>query len=779
MLLLRLVALYCLFSVWAQCEEASGLTVDVDAYREKVRRMFYHAYNGYLDYAFPYDELKPISCKGVDTWGSFSLTLIDALDTLLVMGNATEFKRAVDLVLATVDPEANVNVSVFETNIRVVGGLLTAHMMSGRVPGMDLEPGWPCSGPLLRLAERMADRLLPAFNTDTGMPFGTVNLRYGVHKTETPITCTAGVGTFLLEFGALSRLTGDQQYEQAAMRALDALWKSRSPIGLVGNHINVQTGVWTATDSGIGAGVDSYFEYLAKGALLFQRPHLMKQFYDYEEAINKHVRHEDWFHWVSMTKGTTSLPIFQSLEAFWPGVLTMVGKVDDASRIMLQYSSLIRRYGVPPEFYHLGDQEPVNGRAAYPLRPEMAESLMYLYRATDDPHWLELAAQMVDTIESAAKTSCGYATVNKVQEHSIEDRMESFFLAETTKYLYLIFDPENFLHNDGSYSREIQTTNGPCIIEAGGYIYNTEAHPLDPAILHCCSAKRQAERESMTKFSSNIDFVSLLYYDDRHWSEKSKDNQEEVKDQEKHDSSDYIKQQYGSEDLEFEIDPSLVAAAPAPTQNIYERVDVKDFIKKARTLDEEAAKKKPAKGWAKEVPNYTETIKEIFAEIAAETDYFTTEMPNWQLLTKLIEARSNARDVQVVQARITDACVVLDNIGDSAALRHFLGVIYKKHIYPKYSIPYTRGAVCLIGEVPIEADNYFREKPEFQIESSKTKSNRSKERQFRFEHPYEFETHADNLLLTAPIPGFESKFNALGFISPRDNGSAAIESIAQ
>ncbi len=43
-------------------------------------------------------------------------------------------------------------------------------------------------------------------------------------------------------------------------------------------------------------------------------------------AINKWVRKEDWFMWVSMTKGTISLPIFQSLEAFWPGILVGLEK---------------------------------------------------------------------------------------------------------------------------------------------------------------------------------------------------------------------------------------------------------------------------------------------------------------------------------------------------------------------------------------------------------------------------------------------------------------------
>ena len=99
--------------------------------------------------------------------------------------------------------------SVFETNIRIVGGLLSAHLVA-RKAGVKLEPGWPCNGPLLALAEDVAKRLLPAFDTPTGMPYGTVNLRHGVPDGETPVTCTAGVGTFIVEFGALSRLTGNQ-----------------------------------------------------------------------------------------------------------------------------------------------------------------------------------------------------------------------------------------------------------------------------------------------------------------------------------------------------------------------------------------------------------------------------------------------------------------------------------------------------------------------------------------------------------------------------------------
>ena len=96
--------------------------------------MFGHAYEGYLRHAYPYDELRPLSCDGVDTWGSYSLTLIDALDTLAVVGNHSEFRRVYHRLVTSerVDFDSDINVSVFETNIRIVGGLLGAHLMAKR-----------------------------------------------------------------------------------------------------------------------------------------------------------------------------------------------------------------------------------------------------------------------------------------------------------------------------------------------------------------------------------------------------------------------------------------------------------------------------------------------------------------------------------------------------------------------------------------------------------------------------------------------------------------------
>ena len=93
----------------------------------------------------------------------------------------------------------------------------------------------------------VASRILPAFNTSTGMPFGSINLRYGVAPDETPVTCTAAVGTYIVEFATISRLTGDMRFENAARRAIQGLVDHRSEIGLLGNHIDTSNGRWTGS----------------------------------------------------------------------------------------------------------------------------------------------------------------------------------------------------------------------------------------------------------------------------------------------------------------------------------------------------------------------------------------------------------------------------------------------------------------------------------------------------------------------------------------------------
>lgn len=185
---------------------------------------------------------------------------------------------------------------------------------------------------------------------------------------------------------------------------------------------------------------------------------------------------------------------------------TLVGDIEEAKASLYNYHQVWKQFGFLPEVYDVPNY--AIKRDGYPLRPEFVESVFYLYKATKDPHLLMIAADILESIEFSAKTECGYATVKHVKEHTIEDRMESFYLAETLKYLYLIFAPEDhFMYNDGSKGTVINSNGKQCVIDAGGYVFNTEAHPLDIAAVQCCSK----HSNSVADFTDlPIDLFSLL-----------------------------------------------------------------------------------------------------------------------------------------------------------------------------------------------------------------------------------------------------------------------------
>lgn len=190
------------------------------------------------------------------------MTLVDALDTLALLGYVDEFKEAIQKINSTLNLNGDFMISTFETNIRMLGGLLGGHSMA-----IDLafQGRMKYDNCLLRFAKTLGDKLIPAFNTSTGIPFSRINLRTGTVKKNQPETCTACAGTLILEFAALSRFTGDPIYEEKARIALDSIWKKRHHgSGLVGTVINTNNGDWVRRESGVGAGIDSYYEYLLK-----------------------------------------------------------------------------------------------------------------------------------------------------------------------------------------------------------------------------------------------------------------------------------------------------------------------------------------------------------------------------------------------------------------------------------------------------------------------------------------------------------------------------------
>lgn len=225
----------------------------------------------------------PLSCKGRyrnknsprgdidEVLGNFTLTLVDSLDTLALLGKIDKFETGVRNVIENVDFDKDIVVSVFESNIRMLGGLLSSHvsLIYLKQKHYPSRFGW-YKGELLDLALDLGRRLLPAFNTPTGLPTSRVNLKHGLTKQmlaneRDKYTCTACAGTLLLEFTLLSRLTGESVFEEKVVKAMDYLWEKRNRVSdLVGTTINVNDGEWLLKDASIGAGIDSYYEYLFK-----------------------------------------------------------------------------------------------------------------------------------------------------------------------------------------------------------------------------------------------------------------------------------------------------------------------------------------------------------------------------------------------------------------------------------------------------------------------------------------------------------------------------------
>ncbi|KAL1130052.1 hypothetical protein AAG570_012995 [Ranatra chinensis] len=451
---------------------------------DEAREMFYFGYDSYMKYAYPKDELNPVMCSGRgrdhsdpdnininDVLGDYSLTLVDALDTLAVVGNVTEFQRAVRLVVQSVDFDKNVTVQVFEVNIRILGALLSAHllMMDPNEPFGPLKPDW-YEGQLLQLAHDLACRLLPAFETSsTGIPYPRVNLRYGLpNKDQSSETCPAGAGSLLLEMGILSRLLGDPVYEGYARRAIRALWKHRSQLtGLLGNAIDVDSGKWIGRLSGLGAGLDSFYEYLFKSYIMFGETEDYAMFNSSYQSIYRYMRkgrqdcnsgigNHPLFVNVDMNTGAVQTTWIDSLQAAFPGIQVLHGDIEEAICTHALYYFLWKRHGVLPERWDWHNLSP--NVAFYPLRPELIESTYLLYRATKSPFYLHVGKDILQSLNNFTRTKCGYATVHDVTDMTLEDRMESFFLSETTKYLYLLFDEDNYVNRH--FSKFIFSTEG-------------------------------------------------------------------------------------------------------------------------------------------------------------------------------------------------------------------------------------------------------------------------------------------------------------------------------
>ena len=413
-----------------------------------VKKEFLHAWNAYKKYAWGHDALKPLT-KSYRNWHRESLlmTPVDAFDTLVLMGLNREAKEAKELIFKNLSFSKDFYVKNFEITIRMLGGLISGYQLTK-------------DERFLKLAVDLGNRLLPAFDSPTKMPYVFVNLKTGATKGK--VNNPAEIGTLMIEFGTLTGLTKNPVYYQKAKKAVKELFNRGSKIGLVGTNIDVETGEWKNTTAHIGGMIDSYYEYLLKAWLLFKDKDFKVMWEKSIHAVNKYLSDETknglWYGHSDMNSGKRTETNFGALHAFFPAVLALSGDLNRARRLQASCFKMWQLHGIEPETIDYSTMKVINPQ--YVLRPENIESAYYLYKYTKDKKFLKMGKTYFKSLIKYCKTESGYAHLKSVITKEKSDNMESFFLAETLKYLYLLFSPEKTLNFEK-------------------YIFNTEAHPIE------------------------------------------------------------------------------------------------------------------------------------------------------------------------------------------------------------------------------------------------------------------------------------------------------------
>nr|CAD7393479.1 unnamed protein product [Timema cristinae] len=372
---------------------------------------FKHAWKGYKKYAWGHDHLKPIS-GSYNNWFSLGLTIVDALDTVYIMGLNEEFTDAREWVDKSLHFEVNKDVNLFEVTIRVLGSLLSIyHLTSDKM--------------FLDKAVDLGDRLLPCFDSDSGVPYSDVNLatRKAHAPKWSPDSSTSEVTTIQLEFRDLSRCTGDPKYEDSVSKVSLHVHALDKTDGLVPIFINANTGNFRSYST-ITMGARGDTCYLS-GTL----------------ALGVHNGMPESHMKLAEELATTCYQTYAQQPTFLSPEIT--------------YFNI--QEGATTDFY-------VKTNDAHSLlRPELVESLWYMYQLTGNHTYQDWGWQIFQAFEKYAKVINGYTSLGNVrnpQNTRPRDMMESFFLSETLKYLYLLFSDDQQL------------------LSLDTYVINTEAHPL-------------------------------------------------------------------------------------------------------------------------------------------------------------------------------------------------------------------------------------------------------------------------------------------------------------
>ncbi|XP_038076987.1 mannosyl-oligosaccharide 1,2-alpha-mannosidase IA-like [Patiria miniata] len=442
--------------------------------RDAIREMMLHAWNGYEKYAWGANELKPISHVGhsASIFGRSSVgaTIIDGMDTLYIMGLKDKFLKARTYVAHDFHFSATTDLSVFEVNIRFVGGLLSAYALTG-------------DEIFKTRAKEIADKLLPAFNTPTGIPYGLVNIKSGSGRNwgwaSGGSSIIAEFGSLHLEFMYLSEITGEPVYRQKVDKIRDVLNSMTKPNGLYPNYLNPKTGKWGQQHVSLGALGDSFYEYLIKSYIQsgLKDERAKKMYFEAVEAIEKKMKQTSpgGLTYIGEWRANRIEKKMDHLSCFSGGMFGLGARYSNKKEHYLElggqiaetchqaYDNTATKLG-PEAFRFEGRSEAVAMRQNekyYILRPETIESYFVMWRLTHDQKYREWGWEAAEALNKHCRVDSGYSGIRDVYATKVghDDVQQSFFLAETLKYLYLLFSNDDLIPLDQ-------------------WVLNTEAHPF-------------------------------------------------------------------------------------------------------------------------------------------------------------------------------------------------------------------------------------------------------------------------------------------------------------
>uniref|UniRef100_A0A6I8N827 alpha-1,2-Mannosidase n=1 Tax=Ornithorhynchus anatinus TaxID=9258 RepID=A0A6I8N827_ORNAN len=437
--------------------------------------MMKFAWDSYKQYALGKNELRPLTKNGHvgNMFGGLrGATVIDALDTLYIMELEDEFQEAKSWVENSFNVNVNGEASLFEVNIRYVGGLLSAYYLTGHE--------------IFRTkAIELGEKLLPAFNTPTGIPRGVINLGSGMSWSwgwaSAGSSILAEFGSLHLEFVHLTELSGNPLFAEKVKTIRQVLNRIEKPHGLYPNFLSPATGSWVQHHVSIGGLGDSFYEYLIKSWLASDKTdtEAKKMYDDALEAIETHLvkKSAGGLTYIAEWRGGILDHKMGHLACFSGGMIALGAEgaagpkkqhyVELAAEITRtcreSYARSDTKLG-PEAFRFDSGSEATATRLSeryYILRPEVVESYMYMWRVTHDPKYRQWGWEVVLALEKYCRVGAGFSGIRDVYTTTpTHDNMQqSFFLAETLKYLYLLFSEDHLLSLED-------------------WVFNTEAHPL-------------------------------------------------------------------------------------------------------------------------------------------------------------------------------------------------------------------------------------------------------------------------------------------------------------